>query len=395
MGLLEQAKTLDTVLKEHRAYLHKNAETGFDLPLTRAYVKEKLIGMGYDPVEMGGGIVALAGGQKPGKTFLIRADMDALPMKENTDIPCKSKTGNMHACGHDFHTAMLLGAAQLLKNNEQEINGTVKLMFQPAEEILSGAKAMIDEGLLENPKVDAAAMIHIMSGVPVKTGTVLLPAAGIISTAADWFDITITGVGSHGAMPENSVDPINVASYIHTALQTILAREISPGARASVTIGCINGGKTGNVIPDTVTMTGTIRTIDENVRTFIKTRIVEISENIARAFRAAAAVNYYNSCPCGVGDEAVVGEVIKSVTALVGEENTLDYSKLMANTIGGSEDFSYIGQVIPSASIYISAGAPEDGYKFPAHHPEVVFDEDCLTTGAAVYANTAMEWLKL
>lgn len=393
MTILEQANQLESVIVAHRRYIHENAERGFDLPITRAYVMEQLTKMGYEPIELGGGITATVGGKKTGKVFMLRADMDALPIIEELDLPYKSKTEFMHACGHDFHTSMLLGAAQILKDNEDDINGTVKLMFQPAEELLTGAKEMIDAGILENPKVDAAAMIHVFTGAPLPTGSVMLPVAGTGAAAADWVDIEIKGVGSHGAMPENSVDPINVASHLHTALQEILAREISPSANASFTIGSLNSGHTGNVIPDTAIMTGTIRNFDEEVRVFIKKRIEEMSDHIAKAFRATATVRYYNSCPVLNIDEGLTDSVVESLTNLLGPEKAIDMSKAKMSG-GGSEDFAYVAEQVPAVTVSLSAGSSHEGHVYPLHHPQVTFNENALTTGAAVYVTMALEWLK-
>ena len=391
MSFLEQAQQLKETLVKNRRYLHQHAELGFDLPMTREYVKQQLSAMGYEYEEVGGGIVALAGGKKSGKVFMIRADMDSLPIVEKRESEFKSETGNMHACGHDFHTAMLLGAAQILKNNEDEINGTVKLMFQPAEEILSGAKSMIDAGVMENPKVDAAAMIHVVSGTDLPAGCVLLPNPGAGSSAADWVDITITGVGAHGAMPQNSVDPINVASHLHTALQEILAREISPSAAASFTIGVLNSGSAGNVLPDKATMTGTMRTLDEDVRAFMKKRIEEMSDHIAKAFRATAEVRFYNGCPVFVSEEKICEDVADSVRSVIGADRAILPPKSTA--LGGSEDFAYVAQLVPATSVMLSTGSIKEGNVNPLHHPDVTFNEDALPVGAAIYATIALDWL--
>ena len=243
--------------------------------------------MGYNPIRCGkSGLIAIAGGKKEGKVFLIRGDMDALPIKEETDLDFASNNGCMHACGHDMHTAMMLGAAKILKKYENEINGTVKLMFQPAEEIFEGSQDMIENGLLNNPKVDAALMIHVMSNTPFKPGTVIVSSPGVSAPAADYFEIKIQGSGCHGSMPNTGVDPINVAAHILLALQEINARELSVTDKAVLTIGTLNSGNIANVIPDTAVMGGTVRTYNEETRKFIKTRMTEISEGIAKTFRS-------------------------------------------------------------------------------------------------------------
>lgn len=209
--LLYQAKDYKERLIANRRYLHTHAETGFDLTDTLAFVKKELTAMGYEPKECGkAGLTVLVGGKKPGKVFMIRGDMDALPIQEEAEIDFPSQTGKMHACGHDMHTAMMLGAAKLLKDNEDEIEGTVKLMFQPAEEIFEGSHDMIKAGLLENPKVDAAMMIHVMAGMPFPAGTVIACDGGVSAPARDYFKICVRGKGCHGSMPNVGVDPITV-----------------------------------------------------------------------------------------------------------------------------------------------------------------------------------------
>ena len=192
--LLEEAKSLKQDLIEKRRFLHANPETGFNLSNTLKFVESELINMGYKPIHCGkAGIIAIAGGKKQGKTFLIRGDMDALPIKEEAEVEFASQNGCMHACGHDMHTTMMLGAAKLLKKHENEINGTIKLMFQPAEEIFEGSKDMLENRLLENPKVDAALMIHVMANSPFPTGSVIVSAPGVSAPAADYFEIQVQG----------------------------------------------------------------------------------------------------------------------------------------------------------------------------------------------------------
>ncbi|MBP3485721.1 MAG: amidohydrolase, partial [Oscillospiraceae bacterium] len=199
--LLQEAEALRQTILADRRELHRHAETGFDLKKTLPYVKQQLTDMGLAPVECGkAGLTALVGGKRPGKVFLLRADMDALPIREEADVPFACQDGTMHACGHDLHTAMLLGAARLLKAHEDEIEGTVKLMFQPAEEIFEGSHDMIEAGLLEDPKVDAALMIHVMAGMPFPAGTVVVSAPGVSAPAADYFEIRVQGKGCHGSM---------------------------------------------------------------------------------------------------------------------------------------------------------------------------------------------------
>lgn len=400
--LQSEAKELQETMISDRRYLHTHPGTGFDLKDTVAFVKKELQNMGYDPQECGkAGLVALAGGKKPGKVFMIRGDMDALPIKEEADVDFASQNGCMHACGHDMHTAMMLGAARLLKKHEAEIEGTIKLMFQPAEEIFEGSQDMIQAGLLENPKVDAALMIHVMAGMPFEAGTVVVSAPGVSAPAADYFEITVQGKGCHGSMPNTGVDPLNAAAHILIALQEIHARELAMGEKAVLTIGTMHAGTAANAIPDTAVMGGSIRTFDEENRTMIKERLVQISTEIAKAFRAEAKVTFGSGCPTLVNNEELSGCADKYVKELLGEGKAFSVAQLNAMSGGGSssksagsEDFAYISHEVPSIMLALAAGQPEKGYRYPQHHPMVKFDEEALSSGSAVYAYTAMRWLE-
>lgn len=400
--ILKEAEQMHRKIISDRRYLHMHPGTGFEISDAVCYVKKELTDMGYEPEDCGkAGIVALAGGKKPGKVFLLRADMDALPVREEADVDYASENGKMHACGHDMHTAMLLGAARLLKEHEDEIEGTIKLMFQPAEEIFEGSKDMIGAGLLNNPKVDAALMIHVMAGMPFSAGTVIVSAPGVSAPAADYFEITVKGKGCHGSMPNTGVDPLNAAAHILIALQEIHARELAMNDQAVLTIGTMNAGTASNVIPDTVVMGGSIRTFDEDTRSFIKQRLTEISEGVAKAFRAEAEVTFGSGCPTLVNDKDVSDHVLKYVKELLGNKMAFSVAELNAMSGGqsssksaGSEDFAYVSQKVPAVMLALAAGQPEKGYIYPQHHPMVKFDEEALVNGSAVYAYTAMRWLE-
>ena len=394
--LLTEAKALQDIIVKDRRYIHQNAELGMDLPVTSAYIMKRLKEMGYAPeIIAGSGVVALAGGKKPGKVILLRADIDALPIFEENDLEYKSKTENMHACGHDVHGAMLLGAAKLLKEHEDEIEGTVKLMFQPGEERLAGAKALIEAGVLEHPKVDAAAMIHIFSGMPMESGTLVVADSGYSSSSGDMFHIDIQGKGGHGAMPQDSIDPLNIASHIFIALQEIIAREVAPSNTAVITIGQMHGGNAANIIPDTAFIEGTIRAFDKNARELMKNRVVEISKGIASVFRAEAVVEYRMECPSVYNDASLSALAIKVNKELLGENNVISFSDVFpGGKMTGSEDFGYISEKIPSIMMALGGGSPEEGYPYPQHHPKVDFNEDVFYVGSAVYANTAIQWLR-
>jgi hippurate hydrolase len=400
--LLKEAEAIGQIIQEERRTLHRNPEVGFELEFTAAYVRLELRKMGIEPQNCGrSGVVATVGGKKPGKVFLLRADMDALPIEEQADVPFAARNGCMHACGHDMHTAMLLGAARLLKAHEDELEGTVKLMFQPAEEIFEGSNDMIQAGLLENPSVDAALMIHVMAAMPFKPGTVLVSAPGVSAPAADYFEINVLGQGCHGSMPNMGVDPLTAAAHIVIALQEIQARELAMDDRAVLTIGTIHAGAAANAIPDSVTMGGSIRTFDEETRAQIKQRMTEIAIGVAAAFRARAEVIFSGGCPTLQNDAELSAAAETYATELLGKESAFSVAKLASMSGGksasksaGSEDFAYVSQQVPSIMLALAAGQPEQGYAYPQHHPQVKFDESVLPTGSAVYAYMALRWLE-
>ena len=392
---IEQAKEIENELVKNQQYLHRNAEVGFELTKTTEYVKSTLEEMGCKVTPCGkSGLIALIG-KGSGKTFLLRADMDALPIKEEADIEFACKNGNMHACGHDFHTSMLLGAAKLLKEYENQINGTVKLMFQPAEEILSGAKNMIENGALENPRPNGALMLHVMAGLPLKTGTIVV-ANGVSAPAADYFTINIQGKGCHGSTPQQGVDALTIGAHILIALQEINARELGVSDEATLTIGKMNGGTTGNVIADKTILEGTLRAYDEDVREHIKKRISEITQGIAGSFRGKGTADFGNGCPPLKNDRELSEEIEGYLTEAFGEDLVLNMEKMggRTNKSGGSEDFSYISQEIPSVMLALAAGNSEEGYLYPQHHPKVKFDDKILSIGSAVLAQSAFSWLE-
>lgn len=395
-NLLGEAEALQQKLVQHRRYLHENAEIHNDLPIASAYVKEQLTQMGYLTRDVSKcGVVALAG-KAGGKTFLLRADMDALPIAEETELSFRSQNGNMHACGHDMHTAMLLGAAQLLKEHESELTGQVKLMFQPAEETMAGAAAMIDAGVLENPAVDAAFMIHVITGIPLPTGRLIVPSlVPAASAGSDWFKVTVHGKGGHGASPEKAIDPLIVLSQICLSLQTINAREVAPGEQIVLTCGQMHGGNTSNVIPETAFLSGSIRTYGSETRAFVRERVRQIAEGIAAAFRARADVEFERSCPSFAIDTALQQQICASGGELLGEEKLIPMERVFGvSRLPGSEDFASVSERVPSMMVMLTAGTPADGYAHLPHHPKTAFDEDALSIGAALYANTAIEWLK-
>ena len=319
--IINQAKLIKDDLIKYRRTIHSNPEVGQELPKTKAYVIDRLKEMGYEPEEIcESGIVATISGNKEGKVFLLRADMDALPMQEATECNFKSNNGCMHSCGHDMHTAMLLGAAKLLKQNQDKIEGTIKLVFQPDEEGFTGAKKMIEAGVLENPKVDAAMAMHVNSGTP---SNLVLCGLGPIIAGCNRFRIVVRGSGCHGAMPELGVDPINIAAHIYISLQEIISREISATQSAVVTIGKFVGGEAPNIIPSEVVMEGTIRSLNKEIGEFIFNRINDIVTSTAKMFRGEAELIELSSVPPLSNDNDLAHEITNYMKDLVGEQSVV------------------------------------------------------------------------
>ena len=394
--LLQEAKQLQPELLQCRRTIHRHPETGFDLQETKALVKRQLTEMGYTPQECGKcGLVALAGGKKKGRTILIRADMDALPIEEAAEVEYRSETpGRMHGCGHDMHTAMLLGAAKLLKAHEDELAGTVKLMFQPAEELFQGADDMIGAGVLENPHVDAAVMIHVVPGLPLPSGIVLVPGAGTGMASCQQYRIVVKGKGGHGAMPHVAVDPITAAAHIHLALQEINSRELGPDEFGVFTTGMFRAGDASNIIPDTAEMRGTIRTADLAVNEKIKTRIREIAQGVGGAMRTEVSVDFFDFCPPMLADGALSECGLGYMKELLGD-GAMSMAALGGPKVGGgSEDFAFVSCKVPTVGLFLSAGSPEEGYAYSQHHPKVTFDDSILYRGSAAYAYFAARWLE-
>lgn len=395
--LLADAKQLNGKIVKDRRYFHQNPELGSDLPKTFKYVWECLEEMGYTPEKVGSSIVALVGQGE--KTFLIRGDMDALPMEEDTGLEFSSiDKGKMHACGHDCHTAMLLGAAKLLKEREDILKGKVKIFFQAAEEILEGAKEAVGLGLLENPKVDAAMMIHILSNTSIKEGSLLFPTDGAAYASADWYKIDVVGKGGHGAMPENTISSINTICAINAGIQEIVSVGIPPSANVVVTVGEIHAGEvgSGNIIPNSAYLSGTIRTFDEEIRQTIKDKLEIMVEGITNSRGAKAKISYSHNAPAAIHDNNCRNISMEVVENLLGKEFVVDLNIVLGgkyNRVNGSEDFAYIAEKVPSAIMFLAAGTPENGYCYPAHNPKTDFDEDVFYVGSAAYTAVAMEWL--
>ena len=385
-NILKDACKLSDELTEWRRYLHQNAEVGFELKKTTELVAEKLKEMGYKPVRCGrAGVVADIGEGE--SCFIIRADTDALPMCEESGENFACKIGNMHACGHDMHTAMLLGAAKLLKAREGELRGRIRLVFQPAEEILEGAKDMIENGLLEG--CDGAFMIHVASGLPVETGRVILPPPGAGAPSSDHFEIEVGGKSCHGSSPHQGVDALLAASHLAVALCELSARELAMSDRAILTVGTMEAGSAPNVIADRAVLRGTLRTFDEDLRERLKGRMCELANGIAAAYQATARVNFIHGCPVFVNNGELLDRLEETLTKLLGQESVVAAATL-GGELGGSEDFAYVSQRVPTVVLSLAAGERGKGYDHPLHSSRVRFDESALPIGAAIYAAAAI-----
>lgn len=382
---LKRANELKDSLLNDRHYLHMHPETGSDLPETTCYVSQRLLEIGLEPKEIcKGGIVALIKGKKPGMTYLLRADMDALPMSEDNELPFNPHLNKAHNCGHDMHTAMLLCAAQLLKEKEDELCGTVKLMFQPAEEQFKGSSAMIKAGVLENPRVDAASAIHVMLDWDAP-GYGCRP--GFMSSSCDGFKITVHGKGSHGAMPDLGIDPINVGIHIYQAFQNLIARESSPKQTAALTFGQFTAGDTSNIIPSTCVLQGTLRTYDQSLREKLVKRMHEIADAAGGMFGAEVEYEALSSVPSCYTDPHMLSEIREYLRELTGEDLCRDSGYMLT----ASDDIAFLSVKVPT--VYLLLGARVEGNTFPHHNPRVLFNEDCLAFGAAMHAQCAFEWL--
>ena len=389
--IINEARELKEELINIRRTIHESPEVGSSLPNTKAFVMNKLKEYGYEPKEIcESGIVATIEGNKKGKTFLLRADMDALPVNEETTCEFKSTNGCMHACGHDMHTTMLLGAAKLLKENQSKINGTVKLVFQADEEGCTGAKKMIKAGVLKDPDVDAAMAMHVHSGTP---SNVLLCGLGTTIAGCNKFKIVVKGSGCHGAMPHLGVDPINIAVHIYLSLQEIISREISATEEPAVlTIGKFAAGDAPNVIPNEVVMEGTLRSLNKELSERIFKRMNDIVVSTAKMFRGEGELIELASAPPLSNDINLAKEVTSYIKDLLGEKSVILFEKGGM----GSEDFASYSYEVPSVYVMLGAGTKDENplYGEAMHNPKVVFNEDILVTGAAIHAYSAIMWLK-
>ena len=386
MNYYERALELKEETIANRRYFHQNAETGLDMPTAKAYVMNKLKEYGLIPKECGHGVSATVG--CGGKVILLRADMDALPMPEESGEPFACTSGAAHACGHDFHAAMLLTAAKMLKENESNLKGTVKFMFQPAEETFEGSKDMMEHGILENPPVDAALAYHVSPGnMPV--GLYMYNSTGTMMFSVDGFKITVSGKGAHGAYPHNSIDPINIAVHVYLALEALIAREADPKAACVLTVGKFEAGTAANIIPDYAVLEGTIRSNDPTNRELLVRRMKEVADKTAQVYGGSASIEMISEVPPLICDPALTEEMVSYMQEM-NLPNAQPYPGISASA---SEDFASIAEKVPSTFIYLSAGFTDNREVYPAHNPKVQFNEDVCPIGASCLAYCATQWL--
>ncbi len=389
----KECKDLQDYMVSLRRDLHQIPELGTDLPKTQAYVTAELdkIGIPYVCSKKDSSIIATIEGGKSGKTICLRADMDALPITEATGVPYTSKhEGRMHACGHDSHTAMLLGAGKVLFAHRQEISGTVRLLFQTSEEQSRGAEIMIANGAVDGADAVFGTHIGTILDKTIPTGTFIVPS-GCCMAAFDKFVIKVNGKGCHGSTPEKGVDPINIAAHIVIALQAITTRELNATKPLVVTIGKIEGGNQYNVIPGEVVIEGTIRTLEEDIRQFAAKRIGEIAKATAAVFGGDVDYEMIWGAPPVINDDNMAALAAKAAKEVLGEDNVI--TKLPAPNMGG-EDFAYYLEKLPGAFMFLSSSNPAKGTDVAHHNPKFNVDEDVFWEGAAVFVAIVEEFLK-
>ena len=387
--ILQEAKALQEEIKSHRLWLHTHAETGFDLTETKPYVKSALTEMGYAVHECGKAGLVTTVGKPGGKVLLLRADMDALPIAEEADVDFACKNGRMHACGHDTHTAMLLGAGKVLWAHKDEIAGTVRLMFQTSEEQSRGAEVMIENGGVEGADAVFGTHIGTIIDKAIPTGTVVV-TPGCCMAAFDKFVIRVNGRGCHGSTPEKGIDPVNIAAHIVIALQAITTRELNATKPLVLTIGKIQGGSQYNVIPNEVVIEGTIRTLEEEVRQFAAKRIGEIAQATAAVFGGNVDYEMIWGAPPVINDDKMAALAAKAAKTVAGEDHVI--TEVKAPNMGG-EDFAYYLEKLPGAFMFLSSSNPAKGTDVSHHNPKFDVDEDVLWEGSAVFVAIVEEFL--
>ncbi len=400
--LLKDIEAIEQQVIDWRRYFHKNPELSNREFKTAETIAKHLRSLGIQ-VQTGvakTGVVGILKGDHPGKVVALRADIDALPVTERNDLPYKSEvrdtflgteTGVMHACGHDTHISILMGVAEVLSKNKNLINGTVKFIFQPAEEgpppgEEGGAKLMIKEGVLKNPDVDAIFGLHINSGTPV--GMIRYKPGGTMA-AVERFVVNVKGKQTHGSAPWSGVDPILISAKIIDGFQTIISRESNLVQEAAViTVGKITSGVRFNIIPESAEMIGTVRTLDPNMRDMIIRRMTEMAQDIAKAYGGSATIEWQNNTVVTYNDPELTAMMLPTLQNLAGVENV----QLMKATTGG-EDFSYFQEIVPGFYFFLGGMTPGNTTPYPHHTPDFIIDDSGLLLGVKTMSQLSIDYL--
>ncbi|MDX9827354.1 MAG: M20 family metallopeptidase [Spirochaetia bacterium] len=387
-AILVQAEAMKEWLVRIRRDLHSIPEPGDAEHKTQEYLCKVLDDLGIPYRKMRTAVVGLVEGAAPGPVVALRADMDALPAQEPEDRPYRSRhSGYMHACGHDAHMTVALGAARFFAEHKDQLTGTIKLLFQPAEETTGGAEPMIADGCLENPHVDYVLGLHVMPDLP--TGLIELKH-GALNGASDYLGIKIYGKGAHAAYPSTGIDAIMIAAKIVDSLQSVISRNVSPLDEAVITIGTINGGQRNNIIAEEVNMTGTIRTTSTSVRKEIAQRVTSIVQNIPAALGGSGEVEIKPGYTALINHDAVVDLIAEEAKALFGDERVLWREKPSL----GVEDFAFYLQQRPGAFYHLGCGGSDTSRNAPLHSKLFDIDERCLPAGVAIQTAAALRLLK-
>lgn len=391
MDIKQKIENINDELINIRRDFHKNPELSEEEYRTMGKICEYLKSwdIEYEEGVAKTGVVGIVRGKEGGKTIALRADIDALPVIEQTNLPFASlNEGVMHACGHDAHTTILLGAAKILKSMEDEIKGNIKFFFQPAEETVGGAERMIQEGCLENPDVDFVLGLHVSPNID--SGNIELKY-GKMNASSDMITIIIKGESSHGARPEKSIDPLVISANVIMGLQTIVSRNIAPVNPVVFTIGSIIGGTKGNIIPEEVKMEGILRTLDNETRKYCRTRVIDIVEGISKSYGGEGQVIIEESYAPLINTDEIVDLVNEVAEEVVGGEHItyLEHPEL------GAEDFSYFAQLKKACFFNLGCRNVEKNYIYPLHNNKFSIDEDCLKVGVEMQVRNVLKLLNL
>ena len=390
LNIKDEAKSIQSQIVKWRRDLHSIPEIGFELSDTTKYICKVLeyLGIEYKKIANNTGIVAIIKGSNEEKVIALRTDMDAIKIKEETGLPFASVNSNMHACGHDAHVAMMLGAAKILNEAKSSLKGSIKLIFQPDEEGANGAKLMIKDGVLENPKVNVILGLHI-GQISKEVGCGYIGVRiGDLMASNDKFKIVVTGKGCHGAMPDTGVDSILTASHIVVGLQSIVSRELNPISSAVITVGKFSSGTQYNIIPGFAQIEGTVRTYDPKDRKFILQRIGDVAKLISKSMRASCNYEVTVNSPVVTNDKDFTLKLVEGAKNIVGEDKIVFIKK---PTMAG-EDMGYYLNEVPGTFFFLGAFNKSKGITYPHHNSKFDIDEDVLWIGTAVLAQSAINY---